>query len=100
VPPANRRESSWQHTQIPIFPHQSPALALLGKLISGQNKRCRVKTPPEKSLKRIEYRQNGKTTTKSRAFPAGSIKETQVLMGVYQPVLHKVLEMHAEGVGE
>jgi hypothetical protein len=33
-------------------------------------------------------------------FPAGSIKKTQVLVGVYQPVLHKFPEMRAEVVGE
>ena len=56
-------------TQIPIFPHQSPRTGTPRKLVSGQNKLGRVKTSPEKSLTRIEYRQNGKTTTKSRAFP-------------------------------
>jgi len=33
-------------------------------------------------------------------FPAGSSKEPQVSMGVYQPVLHKVPEMRAGVVGE
>src|SRR6478735_1508995 len=61
------------HTQNTDISHQSPAPAVLGnystvKTNSVALKRHLKKAGQELSLTRIEYRQNGKTTTKSRAF--------------------------------
>src|SRR6476620_11637915 len=62
------------HTQIPTFPTSPPAPAVLGnystvKTNSVALKRHLKKAGQELSLTRIEYRQNGKTTAESRAFP-------------------------------
>jgi hypothetical protein len=48
------------------FPPVPPHRHFLGNQSAVKTNTVALKRPPEKSLTRIEYRQNGKTTTKSR----------------------------------